>query len=311
MKKLQRSMNLMAILFAVLLLVACGGGGGGGSDDGGGGNDGVTYSGSTDEATVDDENEADDVSRAAGESTLAAIRQNESEDVVPLGGSSASSLSTQEVSELQLDIVRQADADGYSVTPFVDGTCGGTATVNSSTNGDGTVSEGSVVYNNFCVSSGTSGQIVFNGTVEYRVETDSGGQLVSYEFSYQNFTVSSGSDTQTLNASIACSFSSGVVVSCTTSSEFEGSDGRVYQMTDFTVSGDGSTGYDIEATVYDPDHGYVSIVATGITTNCANGNIDGGTITISDSTGDVVTVTFNDCSSYTVTYDGVSRTVNW
>jgi hypothetical protein len=191
-------------------------------------------------------------------------------------------------------------------TATVQGDCGGDATVTSTENSSGTEMSGSVVYNDFCITSNGS-NVVFNGTVYFSATYSDTGDLQSFRFSYQDFTYTGNGETHTVNATFSCEYS-GATLSCAT--DFEGTDGRTYRTTNVTVTGD-STGYDVEATVYDPDHGYVSIVATGITTNCANGRIGTGNITVSDSTGDVMTITFNSCSSYTVTYNGVSNTYNW
>lgn len=313
MKELGRFTKILGVLLFALALTACGGGGGGGGggNDDGGGDGGTTYSGSTSEATVDDTN-TDDIGRASAEGTLASLRQEQAQDASPLA---TDTMSEEAMADVHMDVIREARVTGLNrtvgsqATSTVSGDCGGSAAVDSTSNSDGSVVTGSVVYSDYCVSDGTD-SVIFNGTVDYRIETDSSGALTYYRFSYDNFRFTSNGDTQSLTATVECTFSSSTV-SCTTSSDFVGSDGRTYRTTDYTVSGDASSGYDVSARVYDPDHGYVEIAATNITV-CANGNIGTGTITVTDSTGtNIMTVTFTSCSEYTVTYNGVTDTYTW
>jgi|GEM_PF-1429103 len=85
-------------------------------------------------------------------------------------------------------------------------------------------------------------------------------------------------------------------------------DGTSYRVEDSSVSGNNSSGYDVDATVTSSDVGYLTVTATGITKDEATGNICTGTITVEDSAGDVMTISFPDCDSYVVSYNGNANT---
>ncbi|MCW9012329.1 MAG: hypothetical protein OQL06_01000 [Gammaproteobacteria bacterium] len=125
-----------------------------------------------------------------------------------------------------------------------------------------------------------------------------------------NITATENSVTETFSFAGTCEFNGTTIGACTYSSTFTGIDGRTYSIANVSVSGNPSAGYSVSGTVTDPDHGSITIATNQpVTFNCTNGNPDSGQITI---TGDgSATVTFNSCTSFTVTFNGNGTSHNW
>lgn len=274
-----RSVAVASMIGVCVALTACGGGGGGSSSGGSGG--GTNSS----QATVDDNN-ARTLSEASAEGAKKAVAQSNAPRQVE------QQTPEQRAQQLVQDLLN-ASGNGAKQTgarTTISGDCGGSATVTGGSSGS------TITYNNFC-----SGGVVANGTAV--VSFSSSG---AYTITYSNFTVTYGGETYTLNMIVSCD-SQG---NCTYSEDFTGSDGRSYRVEGSTVSGNSSSGYNISATVYDPDYGYIEITATNVTF-CSNGNPGTGSITFTGSGGTSASVTFDSCSSYTVTVDGVATSYNW
>lgn len=122
---------------------------------------------------------------------------------------------------------------------------------------------------------------------------------------YDNFTISQDGEKEVLNATITCTNES-----CSVSSDFHDETGKSYTVSNSSISGDESTGYNISADVYDSEHGQISFTATNILFDCSNGYPSSGEITFSDGVTQAK-VTFTNCNSYTLTIDGVAETFNW
>ena len=91
-----------------------------------------------------------------------------------------------------------------------------------------------------------------------------------------------------------------------------GIDGRVYVFSDASVTGDEFSGYSIRVAIDDPDHGsFVVDTTTPILFGCSNGQPSSGALQFTDGAGVLVSVTFNDCASYTVSYSGTSAMFLW
>ncbi len=264
----------------------------GGDDDGGNNNN----QGNTSEATVSDNNKKD-VSTASAEGAKQAVTGS----TLPTGISAESELN-EALKDLAINVLEQVESlsnlpTGYSGT--LTGDCGGNANYNAVINGQ-QVNRIEYDFNQYCSSSYT---LDGNMTIYY---TYSGNDISSYRIVYDNLTYSGPSYNETINMTITCNAS----YSCTYSSTTTGSDGRTYTVSDSSVTGNNSSGYNVSATVTDPDHGTITITATNITI-CDNGNIGSGEIEVTDSTGAVVlSITFPNCSEMVVTYDGVATTYN-
>ena len=264
----------------------------GGDDDDGGNNN----QGNTSEATVSDNNKKD-VSIASAEGAKQAVTGS----TLPTGISAESELN-EALKDLAINVLEQVESlsnlpTGYSGT--LTGDCGGNANYNAVINGQ-QINRIEYDFNQYCSSRYT---LDGNMTIYY---TYSGNDISSYGIVYDNLTYSGPSYSETINMTITCNSS----YSCTYSSTTTGSDGRTYTVSDSSVTGNNSSGYNVTATVTDPDHGTITITATNITI-CDNGNIGSGEIEVTDSTGAVVlSITFPNCSEMVVTYNGVATTYN-
>ncbi|WP_111641411.1 hypothetical protein [Marinimicrobium alkaliphilum] len=282
--------RLQPILWASILLTlaACGGSS---SDDQANGNG---YEGEESAAEISVDNQGD-IAMAARASTEDAIVQFQGADLPGLPmGVSLDQAHNERVGDTSLGLIAQAQPSGAS-TQTIEGECGGNAQFNFE---DGDTQVGHIQYNNFCAGE-SDDTVVINGRVDFEM-SDS-----FYEVRYNNVTFTYLGETHTLNSTISCDL--GGTGECSYSSDFSGSDGRTYRASNTQVSGNESTGYNVSARVYDPDHGYVDYQASGITL-CSGGGIGSGNITVSDSSGSVLEITFTSCDSMTVTYDGVSET---
>ena len=150
-----------------------------------------------------------------------------------------------------------------------------------------------------------------NGTAT--ITTSESGDIITSTYSFIDFTVTDGLETETLNLIAVCENNkTTATLSCSYKSESDGIDGRGYISLTSSISGD-ATGYFVTATVNDPDHGNVTVTTeTGVTFNCPapSNQPDSGSITVSDGSNSM-NVTFNDCNSYTVDFNGTTVTFNW
>jgi len=99
------------------------------------------------------------------------------------------------------------------------------------------------------------------------------------------------------------------VETCSSSSEpYTASSGTSYTFENATVSGSSSSGYNIEGDLTDNQGNSFNVNVEGLT-QCDSGNISTGTITITSSTGEVVSVTFPNCNECVISYAGDSWTI--
>jgi hypothetical protein len=150
-----------------------------------------------------------------------------------------------------------------------------------------------------------------DGQVVLNIDVD--GDITTISLSYVNFSVTIDADTTVIDSSAVCVTNTTTLsVSCTYSSDIAGIDGRTYSISGLSVSGDSIAGYSVSATINDPDYGLITISTLNpVLLDCTNGQPSTGDIQFTDADGVLVTITFNDCSSFTVTYDGVATMYNW
>lgn len=155
-----------------------------------------------------------------------------------------------------------------------------------------------------------TGYGVIDGTMT--VTSSTSGNVTTYTIS-ANLTVSYMGNVETIKYSSTCTFDqSAGTQSCTYNSSGSGIDGRTYDVSDIKVSGDGASGYTVSATVTDPDNGVITIRTTTPVRfgSCTNNQPESGVIEVSDGT-NTMTVTFNDCDSYTIDFNGTTTTYTW
>jgi len=140
----------------------------------------------------------------------------------------------------------------------------------------------------------------------------------NFTITYTNFSVTANGVTDSFSGTVTCTNGgldcdfSGVSQDLSDSDFSGGIDSRSYEYegsVDVTDNGDGS--FDVNATVVDPDHGSIVIVADDIAFGtCTGGQPHAGTITIS-SNGDTATITFIDCDSFSINFNSSTTTFNW
>jgi hypothetical protein len=277
--------------FAVVMLVGCGGGGGAADPTS---NATGSYTGSTTPAAVTSSN-AQELGVDATEAASKAIESNSaSAGGLPFGASvTGTSTPLQQVQAINDEILKNLQGVSLpagitldsSYFTGVTGYCGGSVTIPDSwTTGSSTNPDGTITYNNFCLDIGSIyGQLTANGSV-----TISGGVST-----YSNFTVTFANGTI-----LSCNGST-----CSNSAVYSGTGGTTSLVSNVTVSGNASAGYNITASYCHSTYGCLTIQTNSpILFNCLNGKPSSGSVTYSSSNGSSGTITFNDCSSYTITY---------
>ncbi len=293
------------IVASIVNLAACGGGGGGSDPI-----TGTTFSGNTSAATISADN-SDELAIAAASGAKQALSADSSNAPLRPSANSAALDSIMEsflskvakvmnVNKDQRLAQRTEDMSSYICT------AGGSATATYPDNASTSNYNWSAYFSN-CTYSSVGATAVYNGTM-YGSYTVS-GNITTTTFSYSNFTVeltySGNTETYTLNYSATCTENTATMVTdCDVHSDFTGFDDRTYRVSDVSVSGDNSSGFDIDATVYDPDYGYFTITASNVTF-CSSGFPGTGSVTYTDGSSSV-TVDFLSCTEYQYTYDGTT-----
>lgn len=261
------------------------------------------------QATIFSDKDAAEVAYAATEGVYQGINSSNAENAIPIGGL----VSEYDIREaLALDARELAAAvqpiSGLPVGAIqtVEGTCGGSATINT---GDDEFPENGTAsykytYTDYCLALDDTSSYNLDGTAEYSF-TNVSGQLTKYTYSWDLTYKITGEDavTSRVTGTTTCLLESSTYT-CTYSDDFTGPNGEVYRVENVAVTQSGNGTYDASARVYDTDVGYVDFSASGIL-QCSNGNFENGTIEITDSTGAVVVeVSFPDCNQCIVTFGG-------
>ena len=166
-------------------------------------------------------------------------------------------------------------------------------------------------YSDFCSGDSTY-QAVMNGTITSKV-TLSSPTVSTSESSYDvTYTTSGafGNGSGRIIVSETCTYISGVT-NCTSTSDSEpyfSNSGATYTFEGASVSGDSSSGYDISGVLRDDLGNSYDVEVTGLL-QCGSGNISTGTITVTDSTGETVSVSFPNCNECVISYEGNSWTI--
>lgn len=119
-----------------------------------------------------------------------------------------------------------------------------------------------------------------------------------FSVDYNGVTLNDGSGPVTINMTVDCTDLS----NCSIVSDYIGEDGNIYRVSDISLSGDATFGFNGTATFYHPTHGSVSIVATSVTYGNCGGFPDGGSVSTTGIAGSAEILFNNDCS-YVINYD--------
>jgi hypothetical protein len=248
----------------------------------GGSSAGISYSGNTSPASIDADN-AEAIGVAAGE----AISQAASTSFLPSSVEvSESSDLDQVIQDMALEAAQQALLpSGIDVSAQVC-TSGGTA--NTDVSGPATTTGSGALVTTTTFNACDNGQYTITGTVSVNlddVDGDSGGMTIVYD----DVTVSGfGYGEQTLSYSLTCTDVNDPT-SCSTASVFTDADGTAHQISDYSISGTNSSGYNGTATFSHGTFGSVSITATDLTYGSCGSSPDGGSIsfTSGDTSGEI------------------------
>jgi hypothetical protein len=150
----------------------------------------------------------------------------------------------------------------------------------------------SMTFNDLCFDDGITA-LIMNGTLTF-AENDT-----QFSISFTNFSAEIAGTVETFNATVTCSTTSTTEI-CTISTDFTGSDGNVYKLTDLDVTGDAMNGYYISATFYHYSLGQASLETTNAVTygNCGI-HPNGGTITVYSPPSSMY-VTYNPDCTFTI-----------
>ncbi|WP_372987720.1 hypothetical protein [Marinobacter sp.] len=276
-------------LCTVLGLTACGGGGGGG------GSSSSTTTFNESAATIASEADAKTAAEATTQAATQAVIEDEAANFAPVAAQINSFNPNEVTKDLSLEILEVANLPS-GATYVYDGECGGSASVTSDNQ-----SRMKIVYDNYCMPVDATSNYVLNGVYDVTY-TLSGDQVTGFSADFDYAGTYAG-ETYRSKGNVSCTGE--FLENCTYSSTFNGTNGRAYRISGVSVTGDQYSGYNISARVYDGDRGYVEFQGSGLIP-CSGGGFSSGTITFSDSDGEVITATFSTCGEYTVTYKGSS-----
>lgn len=264
MKTVLKVKHVAFAILLVLSLTACGGGGGGGESS-----SGITYTGLTTEATID-ENNAVVLSTGAyqGGQTGAALVGGVG--AVQVGEDGSVGLPRPlKVSQALESALHKVDMTSGSLGTLVGaiytekdtiyGDYGGSASYTINVNDETGAFSGSITFNSYSDDGVTtiSGPVSFTGSLDVNTE-----DFIEFRFSFDNLTGVSGSDSFTLDGDI--SFDNTVYPAEITMTMLlkDNHTAKVYKLEDYVMTLTDMGSYvDVEGSgaYFDPDYGYVSI----------------------------------------------------
>jgi hypothetical protein len=294
----------ITLLLSLLLLQGCGGGGGDSDSDSPSSSNSTTYTGSTAEATIDASN-AKEIATGAASGTQEAVASN-ALSVVAMRPQATPRSKLEELSPRIAQWIDQLmSPHAAKVFDVSNDICDQGGSAVADTNDDET--EGTITFNNCTINDMEGGSMVLNGAVRYSANISADTLSMVYDV-----TVDYIGESQAINMSLACNDISTPAISCSITSDFEGTDGKVYRMEDITVSGSVSSGFYIGMTFYDPHHGWVDVTTTQPLTYACDKDVPGsGMFSMNGAGGTSATVSFDSCSAYTVTVNGVGTSYDW
>jgi len=288
-------LSISSALLASLALYGCSSGG----------DSGVAaplYTGSTTPAAITAAN-AEEIGRKATEGVNEAVNLVTVGEGIPfaVGVSSNNVALAQKVEEIARKVINGSTtlnlpaallitSDELNAETGTNEFCGGSVTVPDNIDPNASLNF-SMTFNSLCFDDGIT-LLVMNGTLTF-TETAS-----AISISFTNFSVNIDGVTETFSGTFSCDLSGS---SCTISTDFEGSDGNIYRLTNVSISGDSFSGYTVSATFFHFEFGEV-MITTNVAINYGSCGIypSTGEISISSSDGSNITVTFSGCS-YSIT----------
>lgn len=299
-------LGMLSIMMLAGVLIGCGGGGGG--DD----SDSLSYTGVSTAVAVTSEN-SEILAATSIEAATKVIEDEKFNDIpfaVDVTNTSDSDIKAK-LKEIGLSIARNTQTNPLPTGAVQTITaselnsdmgeylyCNGSITASDS--GDENSGTVSITFNNLCVVGfdGTNNAYL-NGTM--KISWGSGYEQII--FSYLSVTIN-GEMVVNFNAEMSCTWNEADYSNyvCTSATYYTGTDGKVYKVADSYAYGDDFYGWNAEATVYHPDYGYVTIVASNLKFECSNGSPSAGNIVIRGSDSASTSIEIIGCNSYSVTH---------
>lgn len=295
------SICFFSLLYTMLLLQGCGGGG---SSDGPTTSVGTTYTGETSEAVIDSSN-AKDIATGTASGTQQAVVSDSLSGVAMRPQATPGSKLTEVAPRIAQWIEQLSTPLAAKTVDVTDEICDAGGRAVADTNDAET--EGTITFTNCAMSDMQGGTLVINGPVDFIFNTVA--DTLSMVF---RVTVSYLGESEAINLTLGCSNISSASISCSLSSDFAGIDGRVYRIEDISVSGNEVSGFYVSMTLYDPDHGRVDVSTTQpLTYGCTLAVPGSGILSLDGENETFATVSFDSCSGFTVTVDGVGNSYIW
>lgn len=258
-KKLKMTHVVLTILLAVSLM-ACGGDGGNGESP-----FGISYTGLTTKARID-ENNAVELSTGAYQggqigAVFGGVGVIQTGESGPVGCSRILKVSqVLEGSLRQVDLMSRSGGTFvgaiYTESDTIYGDCGGSASFTVSVDDRTGDFSGDSNFSNYCDDGVTiSGAASFSGQVDLNTE-----ELLEFSFSFDNLTVTLSSDSFTLDGNISFDTTASSVTM--TMGLKDNNTGKVYWLEDYNMTLIGWWNYievEVSGRYYDPDYGYVTI----------------------------------------------------
>ena len=252
------------IALGLLTIIATGDGGGGG----GGGSAGISYSGITDPAPIDDDN-AEDLAVGAYEGGRLGGAIGALGVVQPVSNVGYSRVV--QISQIlggslhQVDFMSRSEETFigaiYTETGTIYGNCGGSASYSVSVNDQTGDFSGSLSFSSYCEDGVTiSGAVSFSGKVDLVTE-----ELLRFSLSFSTLSGTSGGDCFTLHGTITTDLTVYPYVMTVSMLVRDNSTGKVYWVKDYTMIVTEEATYievDLSGTYYDPDYGYITFETT-------------------------------------------------
>jgi hypothetical protein len=267
--KIMKMVSVSSMILLAMFLTACGGDGG---DSGGG----ISYTGITTPATIDEYNAVDIATGAyqGGQTATAMVGMSAIQSdcfvsvIRDVGSGDIGRPRTLEVAQALEDSLRRVDfmyrSDGTilnaitTVTETVAGDCGGSGSYTISINDQTGEFSGSFNYSSYCNQGvSLSGNVSFSGLVDVNT-----GNMV-FNFSFDNLTSTSGSDSFTLDGTISYDVSGSTTTTTMTMLLQDNNTLKVYWVKDYALTLTEGVNYEVTFKIsgyyYDPDYGYVTI----------------------------------------------------
>ena len=303
MKKLITIACASTLLIGTLPLTGCGGG------DSDSNTNNTSYNGNTSPAAIDITN-VEVIGKTSGES----VQKAGAAGALPAGITVDSSINLDKVNDI---IISTTDILNLPAGIIIPDICNGGGSVETSNN----LPDQSGEYTS---TSTFTNCIIADELIEPPVSMTLNGTAVTYfkninsetspfSITYENFKVTDNINggTTTLNMIFACSDLSDTFT-CTYSSDFTGYDGIRHRISEFSITGDKTIGFEGTAIFYHGTFGTVSITASGITYGNCGVLPDGGSILFESTDGSSGTIDFSaDCSVSGTWTDSNSNSGSW